>query len=94
MLGGLVLNLKFSRLALRDEEALEKLQRLIESYMRLGGFEIQINVVDRETLLEAQERPEAYQDLLVRVAGYSDYFVGLSPEMQAEVIARTEHGEV
>jgi formate C-acetyltransferase len=94
MLGGLVLNLKFSRPALRDEEALEKLQRLIESYMRLGGFEIQINVVDRETLLEAQERPEVYQDLLVRVAGYSDYFVGLSPEMQAEVIARTEHGEI
>lgn len=94
MLGGLVLNLKFSRSALRGEGALEKLQQLIESYMRLGGFEIQINVVDRQTLLEAQQRPEAYQDLLVRVAGYSDYFVGLSPEMQAEVIARTEHGEV
>ena len=94
MLGGLVLNLKFSRSALDGHEALEKLRHLIESYMRLGGFEVQVNVVDRETLLDAQKRPEAHQDLLVRVAGYSDYFVHLNPNMQAEVIARTEYGKV
>jgi len=51
-------------------------------------------VVDRETLLDAQQHPEAHQDLLVRVAGYSDYFVHLNPNMQAEVIARTEYEEV
>ena len=94
MLGGLVLNLKFSRSALDGDEALENLRHLIESYMRLGGFEVQVNVVDRETLLDAQQHPEAHQDLLVRVAGYSDYFVHLNPNMQAEVIARTEYEEV
>ncbi|MCD6334510.1 MAG: hypothetical protein J7M27_04185, partial [Candidatus Latescibacteria bacterium] len=94
MLGGLVLNLKFSPSALKGDEALEKLRHLIESVMRLGGFEMQINVVDGQTLLDAQQHPEAYQDLLVRVAGYSDYFVHLNPNLQAEVIARTEYGEV
>jgi len=54
-------------------------------------MEIQVNVVDRDTLLKAQEEPDKYQDLVVRVAGYSDYFVNLSKEMQAEVIMRTEH---
>ena len=94
MLGGLVLNLKFSPPALEGDESLEKLRHLIESYMRLGGFEVQINVVDGKTLLDAQQHPETHQDLLVRVAGYSDYFVHLNPNMQAEVIARTEYGEV
>ena len=94
MLGGLVLNLKFSPSALKGDESLEKLRHLIESVMRLGGFEVQINVVDGQTLLDAQQHPEAHQDLLVRVAGYSDYFVHLNPNMQAEVIARTEFGEV
>jgi formate C-acetyltransferase len=94
MLGGLVLNLKFSPSALEGDEALEKLRHLIESVMRLGGFEVQINVVNQQTLLDAQQHPEAHQDLLVRVAGYSDYFVHLNPNMQAEVIARTEFGEV
>jgi formate C-acetyltransferase len=94
MLGGLVLNLKFSPSALKGDESLEKLRHLIESVMRLGGFEVQINVVDGKTLLDAQQHPEAHQDLLVRVAGYSDYFVHLNPNMQAEVIARTEFGEV
>ncbi|MFH1007074.1 MAG: pyruvate formate lyase family protein [Candidatus Latescibacterota bacterium] len=92
MLGGLVLNLKFSPSALDGEESMAKLRYLIESYMRLGGFEVQINVVDRQTLLDAQMHPEAFQDLLVRVAGYSDYFVHLSSNMQTEVIARTEYG--
>ena len=62
--------------------------------MQRGGFEIQVNVVSSEQLRDAQERPEEYADLLVRVAGYSDYFVHLEPNMQAEVIARTEHGSL
>ncbi len=59
--------------------------------MLRGGMEIQVNVVDRYILLKAQEEPDKYQDLVVRIAGYSDYFVCLSTEMQEEVIMRTEH---
>jgi len=55
------------------------------------GFEIQINVVDREVLEKARQHPEEYRDLVVRVGGYSDYFTKLSSEMQQEVILRTEH---
>ena len=56
-----------------------------------GGFEIQVNVVDKETLEKARLTPEEYRDLVVRIGGYSDYFVKLSDEMQREVILRTEH---
>ena len=64
---------------------------IIKTYLKRGGFEVQINVVDNETLKKAQINPEAYRDLVVRIGGYSDYFVRLSPEMQAEVILRTAH---
>ena len=67
------------------------LRQVIETFMRRGGFEMQVNVVSRETLLAAQQHPESYADLLVRVAGYSDYFVKLNAKMQQEIIARTEH---
>jgi formate C-acetyltransferase len=60
--------------------------------MRHGGFEIQVNMVDAETLRAARAHPEMYRDLVVRIGGYSDYFVGLSPRMQDEIITRTEHG--
>ncbi len=93
-LGGLVLNLKFSARALDTAEAREKLAALIRTYMQLGGLETQINVVSRDTLLDAQENPEQHRDLLVRVAGYSDYFVGLDPVLQDEIIRRTEHEAV
>jgi formate C-acetyltransferase len=90
-LGGLVHNVKVSRRSLQNEGARRALSDLIETYLTRGGFEIQVNAVGRETLLEAREHPELFPDLLVRVAGYSDYFVKLSPAMQDEVIARTEH---
>jgi formate C-acetyltransferase len=89
-LGGIAVNLKFSRP--RDAEAFEqRLLDVVETYLHRGGFEVQVNVVDRETLLAAQQHPEQYRDLVVRIGGYSDFFVGLSPEMQAEIILRTEH---
>lgn len=91
-LGGLVHNLKLSRGSLRTESDLAALRALIEAYLRRGGFEIQVNVVDADLLRQAQAHPEEYADLLVRVAGYSDYFTNLNPLLQAEVIARTEHG--
>ncbi|MBM4087761.1 MAG: hypothetical protein FJ272_23470, partial [Planctomycetes bacterium] len=91
VLGGLVHNAKFSKSLLKTETARKALRGVIETYLRRGGFEIQINVVGKDTLLEAQKHPDQYRDLLVRVAGYSDYFVHLNRNMQEEVIARTEH---
>jgi formate C-acetyltransferase len=88
-IGGIAVNMKFSR-KLFNRESIEKLMALVRTYLERGGFEIQINVVDRETLLRARAEPEAYRDLVVRIGGYSDYFVKLSPGMQEELILRTE----
>lgn len=92
VLGGLVHNIKFTKSMLATEAGRKAARGVLETYLRRGGFEIQVNVVGRESLRDAQEHPERYQDLLVRVAGYSDYFVHLNRNMQEEVIARTEHG--
>ena len=89
--GGTLLNQKFTPQLLADDAGLDKIVHLIRSYFRMDGHHIQFNVVDAETLRKAQKTPEAYRDLIVRVAGYSDYFVDLSPELQEEVILRTEH---
>jgi formate C-acetyltransferase len=89
-IGGVAVNLKFSKKMFR-EQSREVLLGLIRTYLARGGFELQINVVDHETLQKARENPENYRDLVVRIGGYSDYFVRLSPNMQAEVIYRTEH---
>jgi len=89
--GGTLLNQKFAPELLADEEGLDKLAHLIRTYFKLDGHHIQFNVVDAETLRDAQKNPEKYGDLLVRVAGYSDYFVNLSVELQNEIIKRTEH---
>ncbi len=90
-IGGIAVNMKFSRRLFRDE-TVDKLAALLETFLQRGGFEIQVNVVDAEVLRAAQTRPDAYRDLVVRVGGYSDYFVHLSPAMQEEVILRSEHG--
>ena len=89
--GGTLLNQKFSPELLATEEGLEKLSALIRTYFNLDGHHIQFNVINGATLREAQKNPEKYRDLLVRVAGYSDYFVNLSTELQNEIIKRTEH---
>ena len=90
MIGGVAVNVKFSK-RIFDSNSLKNVMALIKTYLERGGFELQVNVVDRETLLEAQRCPEAYADLVVRIGGYSDYFVRLSPEMQAEILLRTSH---
>ena len=64
---------------------------MLNVYFRKGGQELQINVVDTEMLRAAQKNPEQYRDLVVRVAGFSEFFVNLTPEMQEEIIARTAH---
>jgi len=89
MSGGTLLNQRFMPSALAGEEGIIKLASLIRTYFRLGGHHIQFNVVDTETLRKAQANPQDYRDLLVRVAGYSDYFVNLDQYHQEEIIART-----
>ena len=90
--GGTLLNLRFLPSLLKREEDVAKLASLIRSYFALGGHHIQFNVVDTATLLAAQESPENYRDLLVRMAGYSDYFNDMNTDLQADIIARTEQG--
>ena len=90
--GGTLLNQKFTPKFFEDDEAIEKMTKLIRSYFRMDGHHIQFNVVNAETLRDAQKHPEKYRDLIVRVAGYSDYFNDLTPELQEEIIKRTEQG--
>lgn len=86
-----LLNMKFHPTALKTKEDLKKLAAMIRTYLTHGGKHIQFNVVDRQTLLDAKANPSKYRDLVVRIAGYSAYFVQLNPQMQDEVIARVEH---
>ena len=92
--GGTLLNQKFSPKILEGEKGLDALVALIRSYFRMGGHHIQFNVVDAATLHKAQEHPEEHRDLIVRVAGYSDYFCDLGRSLQDEIIARTEHSSL
>ncbi|HPH74488.1 MAG TPA: glycyl radical protein [Bacteroidales bacterium] len=89
--GGTLLNQKFSPEFFEDEGSYQKLTALIRSYFSLDGHHIQFNVVSADTLREAQKHPELYRDLIVRVAGYSDYFNDLGEDLQNEIIRRTEH---
>ncbi len=89
-IGGVAVNMKFSKKTFTDN-SYKNMYDIIKTYMDRGGFEIQINVVDKETLENARTNPEKFRDLVVRIGGYSDYFVKLSPTMQEEVLLRTEH---
>lgn len=89
--GGTLLNQKFSPSFFKDDSAIRKVSSLVRSYFRLDGHHIQFNVVNADTLRDAKKHPEKYQNLIVRVAGYSDYFNDLGPELQNEIIERTEH---
>jgi pyruvate formate-lyase/glycerol dehydratase family glycyl radical enzyme len=88
--GGTLLNQKFSPQFFQDEESIDKLVHLIRGYFRMDGHHVQFNVISAATLRDAQKHPEKYRDLIVRVAGYSDYFNDLSEELQNEIIRRTE----
>ena len=88
--GGTLLNQKFTPSLLSTEEGCNNLVHLIRAYFRMDGHHIQLNVVDADTLREAQKHPEDYRDLIVRVAGYSDYFNDLGEDLQNEIICRTE----
>ena len=89
--GGTLLNMKFAPSLLADDHGIDMVAHLVRSYFKLDGHHVQFNVVTAETLRAAQADPATHRDLIVRVAGYSDYFCDLSPELQEEIITRTEH---
>lgn len=88
--GGTLLNQKFTPSVVKGEEGLDNMANLIRAYFNMDGHHIQFNVIDRETLIRAQQNPDEYKDLIVRVAGYSDHFRNLSKALQDEIIERTE----
>ena len=89
--GGYTFNIRFTKLIMEKEEDLEKFADLTDTFFRLGGMQMQINTISADTLRKAQEHPEKYGNLVVRVAGFSTYFVGLSKDVQDEIIDRTTH---
>jgi formate C-acetyltransferase len=91
--GGTLLNMKFTPSILADETGIDRLAHLVRSYFKMDGHHVQFNVVNADTLRKAQAEPESHRDLIVRVAGYSDYFCDLSTALQEEIIERTEHRE-
>ena len=92
--GGTLLNVRFTPQLFKRDEDIKKCASLIRTYFRFGGHHIQFNIVDTTTLLDAQKHPDQYKDLLVRVAGYSDYFNDMTEQLQNEIIARTENEAV
>jgi pyruvate-formate lyase len=88
---GMALNIKIHPTSLRGQDGVNKLIDMTKTYFEKGGMEVQYNVVDAETLRKAQEKPEDYQNLVVRIAGFSAYFVDMTPAMQADIISRAEH---
>jgi formate C-acetyltransferase len=89
--GGTLLNMKLTPSLVGDENGIDQWASLVRSYFRLDGHHIQFNVVSAQSLREALEDPEKYRGLIVRVAGYSDYFCDLGRDLQQEIISRTEH---
>jgi formate C-acetyltransferase len=88
---GYQVNVRFQNAMLSEKASRDKIRAMLNVYFAKGGQELQINAVDTEMLRAAQKNPEQYRDLIVRVAGYSDYFCDLSEALQEEIIARTEH---
>jgi pyruvate-formate lyase len=91
---GTLLNQKFHPSILKGDDNLKKFAKYIRSYFSMMGHHIQFNVISIDTLKKAQKDPQKYQDLIVRVAGYSDYFINLNSDLQNEIITRTEQVEI
>ncbi len=89
--GGTLLNIKFTPALITGDDGIDKWAHLVRGYFKMDGHHVQFNVVRADTLREAQGNPDQHRDLIVRVAGYSDYFCDLSKELQEEIITRTEH---
>lgn len=89
---GMALDLKFTKMFFDKRSHIQGLIALTKYYFEKGGLELQFNVVDRETLIDAQNHPGKYPNLIVRVSGFSGYFINLEKALQDEIIKRTEHG--
>jgi formate C-acetyltransferase len=94
LIGGAAYNMRFMKSLFASPAARDGLKDLLVTFLQRGGFEVQVNAVDAEVLKKAQERPTEYADLVVRIGGYTDYFTRLSPQMQAEVMQRTEFARI
>jgi len=92
--GGTLLNMKFNPSFFENDESISNIRSLIRGYFGMNGHHIQFNVVSATTLRDAQKHPEKYRDLIVRVAGYSDYFNDLGTVLQNEIIKRTEQATI
>jgi formate C-acetyltransferase len=92
--GGTLLNQKYTPQFFSDKNRINQLAHLIRAYFEMDGHHIQFNVVSADTLRMAQKNPEQYRNLIVRVAGYSDYFINLGADLQDEIIRRTEHATI
>jgi formate C-acetyltransferase len=90
----IVLNMRFLKKTFARPEEAGKLKALFKGYFDQGGVQVQVNVIDAEELRRAEREPEKYASLIVRVGGYSDYYVNLSPALRAEILERTEIGEL
>ncbi len=90
-MNSLALNLRFTPTALKTDSDIEKLIAMIKTYFNAGGMEVQFNIVDTKTLYDAMEKPENYTNLVVRIAGYSAYFIQMTKDMQKDIIARNEN---
>ena len=86
----MVINVKFSK-SIFDSSKKDLLSDIIDAFIKRGGVEMQVNCVDRETLEDARIHPENHGDLIVRIGGYSDYFIKLMPNLQQEIIERTQY---
>lgn len=93
-IGGIATNFRFAKNFIASKKGHDAVKNFIRTFFKSGCFEIQFNVVDQKDLIAARENPEKYRTLMVRVAGYSDYFVNLDPVIQDEIIRRSEHGNI
>ena len=91
-IGGIATNIRFGKKLMKDN--IKEVKAFVKEFMRKGNFEIQFNVIDQDTLIDAQRHPEKYRTLMVRVAGYSDYFINLPLNIQQEIMKRMEHGDI
>jgi len=91
-IGGIATNFRFSKKIMRENK--DEIRALVKEFIRRGNFEMQFNVVDQKVLEDARKHPEKYRSLMVRIAGYSDYFVLLPHEVQDEVMKRLEHDDL
>ena len=91
LMDGIALNMRIHPSSVSTDEGLGKLKEMTKTYFANGGMEVQYNIVSAETMRAAQEDPQTYRDLVVRIAGFSAYFVEMTPDLQNDIISRTEN---